>query len=134
MADNIIDILKEELEKLRSGADISYSAMEASVDKIRKAVAKGACTWADLGITEEEFALLELQCFNHQLSSVVRNCTMARNRVKGLIHDFKTGAFDNNPPRAKSVVDIISKAVGMSLITWEQTGTTREELDRLLKK
>ncbi|MFA4834140.1 MAG: hypothetical protein WC619_04845 [Patescibacteria group bacterium] len=139
MADNeIIGALKEELEKLRSEAkksepEISYSAMETSVDRIKKAVGK-ICAWEDLEITEEEFALLELQCFNHQLSSVVGAHTKARNRVEGLVHDFQSKAFDNNPAKAKSVAGIIIKAVGMGLITWEETGTTRKELDRLLKK
>ncbi len=43
MADNIIDTLKAELEKLRSEADISYSAMEASINRIKEVIAKGTC-------------------------------------------------------------------------------------------
>lgn len=141
MADDIIvEALKKELEKLRSEAaksepDISYSAMEASVKKIRDAVAGNACAWEDLaGITEENFALLELQCFHNQIGGVVRAHTVTRNRVKSLLHSLNSGAFNDNPAKAKIVFDIIRRAGAMGLLTWEEMGTTRKDLDEALEK
>jgi len=134
MANNMASALKEELKKLKSNVDSSFSAMEASIDRIRKAVAIGACTWNDLEITEEQFALLDLQCLYHQLDSVVGAYTKTRNRVKGLVHGLRNGAYDNNPSIAKATTDVITKMAAMGGLTWEETGTTREELDKLLKE
>ena len=140
MADNItLEALKEELEKLRSEAkkskpEISYSAMEASIKRIREAVSKNICAWEDLEITEEDFTLLEFQCFDVQLSTVVGAHTTSINRAKSLLYDFKKGTFNNSPAKAQIVFDIISKAVAMALITLEEMVTTRKELEEALKK
>lgn len=133
MMNNTVSALKEELEKLESNADMSFSAMEASVEKIKKTVAGGACTWNDLGRTEEQFALLELQCLHYQLDSVVGACTKARNRVKSIAHGFKHGAYDGQST-AEAAAGVIKKMVAMGGMAWEDIGTTKEELNELLEK
>ena len=135
MTTSKIAMLKRVLESLQhSNENMTYPFMEEAIVQIKTAIAKEDCTWEELGITEDEFSILELNCFNVQLSTVVANNTKARNNVQKLAHSFRAGVYNDDPTIAQEVANTITKAVGMGLFLWDELGLTPEILADTLTK
>jgi len=118
MADSDVQAAAKELVNKLKSFDLTSDDAADVVEKIESAVGRDAITWRELGITRDEcYELARLTKVWH---------------LQTFIRKMQDGLYDLDA--VKVIIRHIKRKVADGTTSWDELGTTKEEVDRLKSK